>query len=56
MSKTSLPTHGWVAGEYHEPVNVAKPCKVNAARSGRESALGCFCEVTKGGRQEPEAE
>ncbi len=41
MSKTSLPTHGWVAGEYHEPVSVAKPR---------------FCEVTKGGRQEPGAE
>ena len=40
MNKTTTPTHGWVAGEYHEPVNEAKPR---------------FCEVAEGGRQEPVA-
>jgi len=36
----TLSTHGGVAGEYNEPVNEAK---------------SHFCEVAKGGRQEPAA-
>lgn len=43
------------SSQYHESVNVAKPRKVNAARCDREGAPGCFCEVAKGGRQEPVA-
>ncbi|MDX8403848.1 MAG: hypothetical protein R8K54_05525 [Mariprofundaceae bacterium] len=34
-------------------VSEEKPRKVNAARNGRNSALGCFCAAIKGEGQEP---